>query len=257
MEQNRKESIDELTLALLYLTRFPDREGREYDEISWKNHDFDAIDRLDEEGLIINPKRRRGGGYKYVYMTEQGRDRAREILKRFHIDDTGIYARFEFRSIRPDEADEAVRIEQICFPPNEACAEEHMKARIGSAPELFLVAIDRETEKMAGFLNGIATDEMNFRDDFFTDIKTHTPEAGNIMLLGLDVLPEYRKQGLARELVFNYCRREEENKRKRLILTCHKEKIKMYQKLGFRDIGVSASKWGGENWNEMEMVLNL
>ena len=44
--------------------------------------------------------------------------------------DTGIHARFEFRSIRQEEADEAVRIEQICFPPNEACSEEHMKRLI-------------------------------------------------------------------------------------------------------------------------------
>ena len=256
MEKNQQKTIDDLTLALLYLTRFPDREGNEYDEISWKNHDFGAIDRLDEEGLIINPRRRKGGAYKYAYMTEKGRDRAREILKQFDIEDTGIYSRFEFRSIRQDEADEAVRIEQICFPPNEACAEEHMKARIEAAPDLFLVAIDRETGKMAGFLNGIATAEMIFRDDFFTDIKTHIPDAANIMLLGLDVLPDYRKQGLARELVFNYCRREEEKKRKRLILTCHAEKIKMYQKLGFRDIGLSASRWGGVSWHEMEIILN-
>lgn len=170
--------------------------------------------------------------------------------------DTGIHARFEFRSIRQEEADEAVRIEQICFPPNEACSEEHMKARIEAAPDCFLVAIDRATGKMAGFLNGIATNEMNFRDEFFTNSKTHTPDGANIMLLGLDVLPDYQKQGLGKELVFNYCRREEEKKRKRLVLTCHTEKIKMYQKLGFRDIGVSASKWGGESWNEMEMVLN-
>ena len=30
--------------------------------------------------------------------------------------------KFEFRNIRPDEAEQAVEIEQICFPPNEACS---------------------------------------------------------------------------------------------------------------------------------------
>ena len=29
---------------------------------------------------------------------------------------------FDFRSIYQSEADEAVSIEQICFPPNEACS---------------------------------------------------------------------------------------------------------------------------------------
>ena len=67
--------------------------------------------------------------------------------------------RFEFRNIRPGEADQAVMIEQICFPPNEACSEKNMKERIERVPELFLVAADKKTGKLAGFLNGIATDE--------------------------------------------------------------------------------------------------
>ena len=29
---------------------------------------------------------------------------------------------FEFRSIHPDEVEQAIAIEQICFPPNEACS---------------------------------------------------------------------------------------------------------------------------------------
>ena len=42
-----------------------------------------------------------------------------------------ILERFEFRDIRQEEADQAVLIEKICFPPNEACSEKHMKERIG------------------------------------------------------------------------------------------------------------------------------
>ena len=77
----------------------------------------------------------------------------------------------------------------------------------------------------------------------------------NIMLLGLDVLPEYRGQGLAKELVFQYCRREEEHGRKRMVLTCHENKVKLYRKLGFRDLGASGSTWGGEKWHEMDIFL--
>ena len=82
---------------------------------------------------------------------------------------SSILERFEFRDIRQEEADQAVLIEKICFPPNEACSEKHMKERIGVTPELFLVAVDKTTGKLAGFLNGIATDEEKFRDEFFTD----------------------------------------------------------------------------------------
>lgn len=170
--------------------------------------------------------------------------------------DNPLYEQFEFRNIRSDEADEAADIEKACFPPNEACSRDHMLARIEAAGDLFLVAVDKETGKLAGFLNGIATNEQKFRDDFFTDASTHDPEGKTIMLLGLDVLPEYRKQGLGRELVLNYCRRQQEKGIKRLVLTCLVGKVKMYQKFGFRDLGASASEWGGEKWHEMDIIYS-
>lgn len=163
--------------------------------------------------------------------------------------------RFEFREIKQEEADQAVAIEQICFPPNEACKEKSMKERILAAPELFFVVVEKETGKLAGFLNGIATDEGAFRDEFFTDIRLYQPEGKNVMLLGLDVLPEYRRQGLGRELVARYAKRERERGRKRLVLTCLEPKVAMYQKFGFTDRGIADSSWGGEEWHEMVLTL--
>lgn len=162
---------------------------------------------------------------------------------------------FEFRSIRPQEADEAVAIEQICFPPNEACSERHMKERIQKAPELFLVAIHKESGKMAGFFNGISTGEELFRDEFFTDIELYDPDGQNVMMLGLDVLPEYRMQGLGRELVQQYLNRERANGRQRLVLTCLEAKVEMYRKMGFTDHGLANSAWGGEAWHEMSHII--
>lgn len=165
--------------------------------------------------------------------------------------------RYEFRSILPQEADEAAEIERICFPPNEACSKQHMKERVAKAPDLFLVAVDKETGKLAGFLNGLATDETSFRDEFFTDAKLHNPDGKNILLLGLDVLPEYRNMGLATELVRNYRKREQKKGRSMLLLTCLAEKVKMYEKMGFADLGISASVWGGEEWHEMKFVIEM
>ena len=142
-------------------------------------------------------------------------------------------------------------IEQICFPPNEACAEKHMRDRIAKASELFLVAMDKETGKLAGFLNGLATEESSFRDEFFTNADLHNPNGRHIMLLGLDVLPEYRRQGLGRELVSQYLKREWERGRKRVFLTCLESKVEMYEKFGFFDQGIADSAWGGEEWHEM------
>lgn len=168
---------------------------------------------------------------------------------------TDFSTKFEFRDIHPEETMQAVEIEQICFPPNEACSEKHMSERIAAAPELFLVAVDKETGQIAGFLNGLSTMEEKFRDEFFTDITLYNPTGKNVMLLGLDVLPEYRGQGLAREIVRQYCIREKKNNRRKLILTCLDSRVEMYLKFGFRDDGMANSVWGGEAWHEMSCLL--
>ena len=166
-----------------------------------------------------------------------------------------LQERFEFRNVKAEEADQVIEIENICFPPNEACSPKSMTERVSRAKETFLVAVDKETGKIAGFLNGLATDEEAFRDEFFTDITVHNPEGKNIFLLGLDVRPEYRRQGLAREIMNQYVKREQANGRKMLKLTCLEQKVEMYKKMGYKDEGISASVWGDEEWHEMSYAF--
>lgn len=252
-KKSREQAIEELSLMLIYLTRFQDNnENCRYLENSWKGYDFDALDALENKELIFQPKRS-----KCVYLSEEGKEAARKLLAEYNIADKEILEKFEFRNIRQDEAEQAAAIEQVCFPPNEACTEQSMRERIAKAPELFLVAVDKENGKIAGFLNGLATDEYTFRDEFFTDANLYNPNGKNVMLLGLDVLPEYRKRGLGRELVFQYLRREWEKDRCMVFLTCLKSKVKMYKKFGFIDRGIANSTWGGEEWHEMSCTLGI
>lgn len=164
-------------------------------------------------------------------------------------------AQFEIRYVRQEEAEEAAEIERRCFPPNEACTPERMKRRICVASDFFLVAIDPVNGKMAGFVNGIATPETKLRDEFFMDESLHDPNGPNVMILGVAVLPEWRRQGLARELISRYYNIQRERNRKKLVLTCLEDKVKMYEKFGFQDLGKSGSAWGGETWHEMEAVI--
>lgn len=166
-----------------------------------------------------------------------------------------VKEQYVFRNIKQEEISQAAEIEKRCFPPNEACSYGHMEQRVRKAPDLFLVAEDKKTGLLAGFLNGLATDRMHLTDDFFTDAEVHNPEGENIMLLGLDVLLEHRGKGLARELVEEYIRRERKKGRKKLILTCIEEKVEMYKKFGFEDHGIGISQWGGEAWHEMSIVI--
>lgn len=166
-----------------------------------------------------------------------------------------LYEQYEFRNIKIEEISQAAEIEKRCFSPNEACSYEHMERRIRKAPDLFLVAADRESGLLAGFLNGLATNGEHLTDDFFTNAEVHNPEGENIMLLGLDVLLEHRGKGLARKLMEEYIRREKEKGRKKLILTCVDDKVEMYKKFGFIDHGIGVSQWGGEVWHEMSIVI--
>lgn len=69
--------------------------------------------------------------------------------------------RFVFRNIKKNEAEQTAEIERICVPPNEACTPEMMHLRVEKVPEMFLVAVDKATGKIAG----ISQDWAGFRDD--------------------------------------------------------------------------------------------
>lgn len=170
--------------------------------------------------------------------------------------DEKLETEFLFRNVLSGEWPQMAEIERICFPPNEACSELMMKKRVETAPELFLVAVEKKNGKIAGFLNGLSTDEETLRDEFFINADLYRPEGKNVMLLGLDVLPEYRGRGLARELMRRYFLREQQKGRKKMILTCLEAKVLMYQKMGCTDFGLSASAWGGEQWHEMVCFLD-
>ena len=62
--------IDDATLALLYL-------GLHDGARAWKGFDWDAMDRLHQEGYISDPR----GKAKSVAFTEEGLERARRLLE--------------------------------------------------------------------------------------------------------------------------------------------------------------------------------
>lgn len=72
MMEYDKDKVDEIVLALLYLTSFHDQFGTR----SWKGMDWDAMDRLYEKGFISNPK----GKAKSVVMTNDGEKLSKELF---------------------------------------------------------------------------------------------------------------------------------------------------------------------------------
>jgi len=73
-------AIEELTLLLLYLTSWEEElvPGAPKVHRTWKNHRFEAVDALVEEGYLDTTHRA-----KSVRITEDGVEKARELQKKY------------------------------------------------------------------------------------------------------------------------------------------------------------------------------
>ena len=70
-----KDKVDEMVLALLHLTS-----SRAHGIVrAWKGHDWDALDRLHQKGLISDPKSKS----KSVVLSEDGARTAEELFNKF------------------------------------------------------------------------------------------------------------------------------------------------------------------------------
>ncbi len=67
--------VDEMVLALLYLTSLNDQGFVR----AWKGHDWDALNRLHESGLISDPKNK----YKSIVLSQEGARRSEELFWNF------------------------------------------------------------------------------------------------------------------------------------------------------------------------------
>ena len=71
-----KNKVDEMVLALLFLTMF---EESPYGARAWKGHDWEALDRLHERGYVSDPRSKA----KSVVLTEDGLKRSRELFAKY------------------------------------------------------------------------------------------------------------------------------------------------------------------------------
>ena len=67
-----QEKVDEVTLALLWLTTFKDPAGVR----AWKGQDWDTMERLHAKGFISDPKNKA----KSVRLSEEGKKQSRELF---------------------------------------------------------------------------------------------------------------------------------------------------------------------------------
>ena len=149
------------------------------------------------------------------------------------------------------DADRLAEIEAICFPPAEAASHEEVVKRMGAFPENFVVAV--KDEQIVGFINGGTTDKPVLPDEFYHDITLHRKDGEIQTVFGLNVIPEYRHQGIAGELVEYFKELAKERGKKALILTCKEHMIPFYESHGLKKLGVADSCHGGATWYDMQI----
>ena len=162
---------------------------------------------------------------------------------------------YRIRMVTMKDLEAVTEVEQICFPKEEASTKESFQQRILTFPDSFFVA---ETLKgqIIGFINGCVTDQPILFDELYHDASLHQPKGDYQTVFGLDVIPEFRKQGVAHCLM-NYLIAHAQHRGKTgIILTCKDHLIAYYESFGYVHQGVSASTHGGATWNDMLLTFH-
>lgn len=157
---------------------------------------------------------------------------------------------YTIRNVKAEDLDQVTEVEALCFPAAEAATEESFRKRIDTFPESFLVA-ENESGKIIGFINGCVTDERTIRDEMFEDSGLHRAAGMYQSIFGLDVIPEYRRQGVAADLMNHLIQTAKARGKKGMILTCKDRLIHYYEKFGYISLGISGSVHGGAVWYDM------
>ena len=144
-------------------------------------------------------------------------------------------------------------VEAACFPPAEAATEQEFAAHLAVYPNHFWL-LERDG-KVISFVNGMVTDEPDLRDEMYADASLHDANGAWQMIFGVNTLPEYRRQGLAEQVLRCVIADAKAQGRKGLVLTCKEVLVHYYAKVGFADEGISASTHGGVVWHAMRLTF--
>ena len=157
------------------------------------------------------------------------------------------------RKVLPKDLDECFRVETSGFPPEEAANRETIKLRMDTFPQGFLVA--EMDQRVVGILNSASTNKEDIGDEALKQLVGHEPGGRNMVVFALAVLPEFRKQGIARQLMLRFIDESRHNKKEKILLLCKQPLVEYYERLGFTHAGLSKSTHGGAEWHEMRYAL--
>ena len=160
----------------------------------------------------------------------------------------------EIRQATIEELDAVTEVERICFPEAEAASRESFEMRINAFGPSFMVAVDKDTDQIIGMINGTVSNEDVIADEMFEN-NIYNVHGDYQMIFGIDVLPEYRCQGIGEQLMNAMIKLAWDEGRRGLVLTCKDRLIGFYEKFGYVNQGVSKSVHGGAQWYDMKLIF--
>ncbi len=151
-----------------------------------------------------------------------------------------------------EDIKEIAEVEAVCFSKAEAATENDFTKRVECYGNHFWLMYDEE--KLIAFVDGFVTDEPDLTDEMYENASMHNEDGAWQMIFGVNTLPEYRKQGIAAQLINCAIDDARIQERKGLVLTCKEKLVHYYAKFGFKDEGVSEkSKHGNVIWHQMRL----
>ncbi len=157
----------------------------------------------------------------------------------------------KIRHANANDLDAIAAVEAQCFPAAEAATRASIRDRLAAFPQHFWLLEDGET--LVGFVNGMATDLPDLRDEMYEDASMHDPNGAWQMIFGVDTIPAYRRQGCAGRILEQVIADTLRAGRQGLVLTCKEHLVHFYAKFGFVSEGVSGSTHGGVQWYQMRL----
>ncbi len=159
----------------------------------------------------------------------------------------------KIRQVEDKDLDDCYRVESACYTSDGATREKIQK-RISLFSEGFLVA--EYKEQIIGLINSASTDKEDITDEELKDMIGHVNDGKNIVIFSLAVLPEFRGNGVSKQLMSRFIEASKDLKKEKILLICKSDLIPYYENYGFVYGGKSRSKHGGFEWHEMYLVLN-
>lgn len=157
------------------------------------------------------------------------------------------------RTATMEDLEAVTAVEAACFPAAEAATRDEFAARLAVYPNHFWLL--EEDGRLVSFINGLVSDEPTIRDEMFADVAFHNEQGAWQMVFGVNTLPEYRRRGLAGEVMRRVIADARAQGRKGCVLTCKDRLVHYYETFGYRSEGVSASTHGGAVWYDMRLTF--